>query len=136
MEKTPLHYYGYILVGFAHLTDSKFTHEEHLKVIELLNDLAGKEEYSHGDFAVLMAEIMLDYESIKDLAQKEIEFKKHVDLVHEKNWLTLAQKESFLLQMIQLALADGELIEKELDWIVMITKTWGVKVNLGFDEGE
>ena len=134
IEKKHLHYFGYIFVGFAHLTDNKFTQDEHRKVIEFVNDWAGKERYTNGDFAILMAEIMLWYEEIKDLTAKEVEFRKHVDLVNKNNWLTLEQKEKFLLQLVQLALADGDLNKNEVDWIRMITNAWGVKVNLSFDE--
>ncbi|MBC8343782.1 MAG: TerB family tellurite resistance protein [Bacteroidetes bacterium] len=132
MDKTPLHYYGYIFVGFAHLTDNKFTHDEHLKVIEIVDELAGKEKYTDGDFAILMAEIMMWYDEIESLAEKEIAFNKHVDLVQKNDWLTLEQKEKFIRQLAQLAMADGELIKKETDWIEMISKAWGVKVDLDF----
>jgi hypothetical protein len=133
IEKKPLHYYGYIFVGFAHLTDNKFTQDEHIKVIEFVNEWAEKEHYSNGDFAILMAEIMLWYEEIDDLKAKEVEFKKHLDLVHQKNWLNKEQKEKFLLQLAHLSLADGDLTKKEVDWLTMIMKVWDVKVDLNMN---
>ena len=65
MEKTPLHYLGFVYVGYAELTDNKFTDDEHAKVIELISDCDARGDIPQEDLAIIIAEIMIENEEIQ-----------------------------------------------------------------------
>jgi len=124
MEYTHLHYFGYIFVGFAHLSDKKFSEEEHKKVIELVDDWAGAGR-SDASFAITMAEVMMWYDEIKEFDKKQEHFLKTLDFLAVQDWFKPEMKKKFIEHLWQLAAADG-IVESEREYIKMIADKWGV----------
>lgn len=127
MERTPLHYLGFVYVGFAELTDNIFSDEEHAKVVELISDCDARGDIPQEDLAIIIAEIMIEYESITDRAEREKIFVNDLDYLNKQDWFDKAYKEKYVSKLFQLMLADGIRKPSEAEWMRKIGKLWGVE---------
>lgn len=126
MDKSPLHYLGFVFVGFAELTDSEFSDEEHAKVVELVSGCDVPEDISQEDLALTLADIMMWYEGIDDREVREKEFFKTVDYLNNQDWFDESKKHKFMTCLAELMKADGKEKDSEKKWINKIASLWNI----------
>ncbi len=126
MEKTPLHYLGFVYVGYAELTDNEFSDDEHAKVIELISDCDARGDIPQEDLAIIIAEIMIEYEGLTDRTERENEFVRILNYLNTQDWFDKKYKEKYVSRLYDLMLANGIKKESEKTWLRKIGTIWGV----------
>jgi hypothetical protein len=134
MEKTILHYLGYLFVGFAHLTDKDLSEDEQSEILYLLRKWGGDETAQNGDLAIKMSEIMLWYEKGKDIEEKQKQFIEVADSINAMEFFDKAKKREILQDLIRLSAADGFYKEWEIKWINTLAQTWNIKLKIELPE--
>ena len=126
MDRSNLHYFGYVFVGFAHLSDKLFSEEEHRKIIELVNEWAVDSNYTNASFAITMAEIMMWYEEISDFDKKKEMLIQNIEYLADQDWFKPDMKEKFVRHLWELAASDG-IVEEEKNLIGLMSEKWNVQ---------
>ncbi|MEA3497205.1 MAG: hypothetical protein U9R42_14350 [Bacteroidota bacterium] len=131
MEKTPLHFLGFIYVGFAELTDNEFSDEEHEKVVELVLDWKYNEKEIHKDeFSIILSDIMTWYEGIKEKKLREKMFFEAVVYVQQQYWFTPQVAKEILDNLVEVMKADSISKTSEKDMLKKLALIWSVDYNV------
>ncbi len=131
MEKTSLHFLGFIYVGFAELTDNEFSDEEHEKVVELVLDWKYNEvEIPKDEFSIILSDIMTWYEGIKEKKLREKMFFEAVVYVQQQHWFTPQVAKEILDNLVEVMKADGISKTSEKDMLKKLALIWSVDYNV------
>ena len=125
IKLTSTHYFGFLYLAFAHLTDGKYTHEEQLTIWKLIRKWTGS-NITKGEFARAMDDVMDWYKRTMDQEDFEVEVFDIARRINEYIWFDKEKKIESLKDLKVIALADKRYIKNEKFWIKKIAQIWEI----------
>lgn len=121
----PAHYFGFLYVAFAHLTDGKYKRVEQRTIWHSVNKWL-KQDLEHGDYACIMDEVMEWYKSKVNDEDFENEVFEIVECINDFSWFEKQDRIKSLNDLKQIAVSDNRFLKKEKAWILRIGEIWGL----------
>ena len=125
IKLTSTHYFGFLYLAFAHLTDGKYTREEQLTIWKLIKKWTGS-DITKGEFAHVMDEVMEWYKRTMNQEGFEKEVFDIARRINEYVWFDKEKRIESLKDLKIIALADNRYIENEKIWIKTIAQIWKI----------
>ena len=125
IKLTSTHYFGFLYVAFAHLTDGKYTREEQLTIWKIVTKWS-KTEITKGEFGRIMDDVMNWYKQKMNEEDFEDEVFDIARRINEYDWFNHEEKIESLKDLKTIALADNNYIKNEKLWVRKIAKIWEI----------
>ncbi len=122
---TSTHYFGFLYLAFAHLTDGKYTREEQLTIWKLITKWTGS-QITKGEFARVMDDVMDWYKRTVNQEDFEEEVFDIARRINEYIWFDKEKRIESLKDLKTIALADNRYIKNEKIWIKKIAQIWEI----------
>jgi len=124
----PAHYFGFLYVAFAHLTDGKYKRVEQLTIWQSVSKWFNQ-DVERGDYSCVMDEVMEWYKSKLHDEDFENEVFEIVECINDFLWFSKQDKLQSLTDLKQIAVSDNRFLKKEKAWIRKIGTIWGLSRN-------
>ncbi len=125
IDLKPAHYFGFLYVAFAHLTDGKYKRIEQLTIWQSVNKWM-QTELKAGEYSCIMDEVMEWYKAKMHDANFENEVFEIVECINDFKWFTKQKRIDSLNDLKQIAVSDKRFLKKEKAWIHKIGQIWGL----------
>ncbi|MEN8122061.1 MAG: TerB family tellurite resistance protein [Bacteroidota bacterium] len=125
IKLTSTHYFGFLYLAFAHLTDGKYVREEQLTIWKLITKWTGS-QITKGEFACVMDDVMDWYKRTMNQEEFEEEVFDIARRINEYVWFDKEKKIESLKDLKEIALADNKYIKNEKLWIKKIAQIWEI----------
>ena len=122
----PAHYFGFLYVAFAHLTDGKYKRIEQLTIWQTVSKWL-KQNIKPGDYACIMDEVMEWYKNKVYDENFEDEVFEIVECINDFSWFEKQDKIKSLNDLKQIAVSDKRFLKKEKAWISAYWQNLGIK---------
>jgi hypothetical protein len=123
----PAHYFGFLYVAFAHLTDGKYKRVEQLTIWQSVSKWLSA-ELKHGDYTCVMDEVMEWYKNKLHDEDFENEVFEIVECINDFSWFSKQDRIESLTDLKHIAVSDKRFLKKEKLWIRKIGTIWGLNL--------